>query len=504
MPHSILAHSRQLALTAAALSFLLSLWALYLDPVINLDGIVYVEAAEHFARGQWAAGFSVYKWPFYSIVIGMVSYVTGMGEGHAAYLVNACLYALIVLGFVAYVRALGGGGRVLWLAAFVALLHPDLNAFRSFVIRDAGYWACYLWSLAFYLAYVRHGRPRLLLGGTVLALAAFLFRIEGVVLLTILPACIYASRAAVRERAAAALIIAAFVTGAASVVAPLWQYVSAAEVPAGDLLARPLHHIAGSWSMVGAVMADRLEALTREFPGAGTHAVAVPVYLVTALTMILFELVKTVGVVFSGLIVYVLWTKKPYIPEEMRFWWWLIIGIQSLLVLQFGISNFFLAKRYPVALALALLPIVPFVLNDIWRRCESHGRGNSWPALVLVVLIAVESLDGVNVTTSKHYLKEAGLWLRANAPAASTIYSNDRILVYYSGLEEPGSNTEHSWKAAMREVWTDNWRAYDYFVLAMSKEHTQQEVLLFRRLDAEPVKIFSNDKGDRILIFRSG
>lgn len=504
MPYRILAHPRQLALTTAALSILLSLWALYLDPVINLDGIVYVEAAEHFARGQWAAGLSVYKWPFYSFVIGMVSYITGLAEGHAAYVVNAGLYALTVLGFVAFVGALGGSGRVLWLAALVALLHPDLNAFRSFVIRDVGYWACYLWSLAFYLAHVRDGRPGLLLGGAVLAAAAFLFRIEGIVLLTVLPACIYASRSGSRVRKTALLAVAALATVAAGAAAPLWQYVSTVEVPTGSLLTSPLRHIADGWAMVGDDIVARLAALAREFPGAATHAVTVPIYLVTVLVMTLFELIKTVGVVFSGLIIYALWMKNPYIPEQVRSWWWLLIGLQVLLVLQFGISNFFLAKRYPVALALTLLPIVPFFLDDIWRRCHAAGRAYAWRAAALAVLIAIESLDGLDLGTGKHYLKDAGLWLRANAPAGSSIYSNDRILVYYSGLEEPGADSEHSWEAAMREVWTDSWRSYDYFVLAMSRERTRHEVLLFRRLDSEPVKIFSNDKGDRVLIFRPG
>lgn len=501
MPHHLLAQHLRLSVTGVVLSVLVSLWALYLDPVINVDGTLYVRAAERFANGDWAAGLAVYKWPFYSMVIGAVAFVTGMAGGHAAYLVNAGFYALTVLGFVAFVKVLGGGTRILWIALFVALLHPVLTEFRSFIIRDVGYWACYLWSLAFFFAYVRHEQRSLLLAGWLAALAAFLFRIEGVVLLTILPACIYASRSHHATRAAVVVAAAALATAAGIAAAPVWQYVSEVNVTGGDLLAAPLHHIAGGWSLIGEIIGDRLQALQREFPGLTSSAATMPVYLITVLIMIILELVKSLGVVFTGLIVYAFCTGRLYVPGEMRRWWLLATAVQLLLVLQFGLANFFLAERYPVALALTMLPVVPFFLDELWGRVEGRGLRQQWRVALIAGLIVIESLEGLNVGTGKQYLKDAGLWLRANAPAGSSVYSNNRILVYYSGLEEPKPGGVNSWEAAMREVWTDNWRNYDYFALVMTKSNRRNEVLLFRRIDAEPVKTFGNEDGDRVLIF---
>jgi len=502
MPHHLLAHHPRLSLTGIALSALVSLWALYLDPVVNVDGTLYVGAAERFVNGEWGAGLALYKWPFYSLVIGAVSFVTGMGGGHAAYLVNAGFYALSVLGFVAFVKVLGGGTRVLWIALFVALLHPVLNEFRAFIIRDVGYWACYLWSLAFFLAYARHGERSLLLAGCLAALAAFLFRVEGVVLLTILPACIYASRT--RHPPRIAMLIAAAGLATAVAAAPLWQYVSEVNVSGRDLLGSPLHHVAASWNLIGDTIGDRLQALQREIPGLASRAATLPVYLLTVSIMIVLELVKSLGIVYSGLVVYAFCTRRSYLPGGMRRWWLLATAIQLLLVLQFALSNFFLAERYPLALALTLLPVVPFFLDDLWRRAGVRGPRYRWRVALIAALILVESLEGLDVGTDKRYLKEAGLWLRANAPPGSSVYSNNRILVYYSGLEEPKSGDVHSWEAAMREVWTESWRDYDYFALVMTKSHRQNEVLLFRRIDAEPVQSFDNKDGDRVLIFRPG
>lgn len=108
MLYELIVHHRLLCITTVVLSLLVSLWALYLDPVVNVDGIIYIKAAEHFTEGHWDTALSIYKWPFYSFIISMVAQAAGMTEGHAAYLVNGSLYVLMLLGFVALVKSLGG------------------------------------------------------------------------------------------------------------------------------------------------------------------------------------------------------------------------------------------------------------------------------------------------------------------------------------------------------------------------------------------------------------
>jgi len=504
MPYRIAVDHPRLCFAAAAASILLTLWALYVDPVVNVDGVLYIEAAEHFARGEWQAGLSVYKWPFYSLFIAAVSLVTGMAGGHAAYFLNAGLYILAILGLIALVKVLGGGRRALWLAALVGLAHPTLNEFRSFIIRDVGYWACYLWTLALLLSYARNGDARLLAAGVIAAMGALLFRIEGIVLLTVLPACIYLGRGADRGWGPAVLLVAVLATAAAVAAAPLWQYVSEVSVSTAELLTSPWHHAANSWALVGAGIDDRLQALQREFPGLSSRAAALPVYLLTVLAIMLIELVKSVGIVFSGLIVYAARARHVHLAGDARRWWRLALGLQALLVLQFGVANFFLAERYPLALALTLLPVVPLVLDDLLRRAGQPERRHWWRAALIAALIAVETVEGLDIGTQKQYLKDAGLWLRANAPAGSEVYSNNRILIYYSALRDANPGADHSWETAMQEVWADQWQTYDYFALVMTRSRRQHEVLLLRRMGADPVKTFENENGDRVLIFRPG
>lgn len=501
-PHYLILENRQLCLTALVASLLLSLWVVYLDPVINNDGILYVEAAEHFRSGQWGAGLSLYKWPFYSLVIGAASAVTGLAGGHAAYAVNAALYVLLMLGFVALVRSLGAGRTVQWIALLVALAHPGLNEYRAFVIRDIGYWASYLWALAYFFAYLQQRSNRLLTGWIVCSVLAFLFRVEGVLLFTVLPACLYAFECQGRKRALA-LALVAVITALILSASPLWQYLSELDMTDEALTTNPLEHLFSSWSTRASEVLTRLDALRWELDGITSRLMALAVYVSTSAFIMLYELVRSLGVVFSGLVVYSLVRSIRFARHGLRRWWTIVAGIQVLLVFQFVFANFFLADRYAVALALTLLAVVPFCLERLWRDWQRSDRRLSVGSILLVLLLAVQTVDGLDTATEKGHVKEAGLWLRANAATGSTLYSNSRILVYYSGLRETRGDPSYTWEEAMSELWTDRWQAHDYFALVLSRSDTRHEVQLLKRIDTEPVKRFTNDGGSAVLIFRS-
>lgn len=501
-PHHLFLEHRRLCLVAAAASLVLSLWAIHVDPVVNNDGILYIEAAHHFGAGDWRAGFAVYKWPFYSIVISAVS-ALGLPEGHSAYLLNGLLYVLLVLGFVAFVQALGGGRTAMWSAAAIALAHPVLNEFRSFIIRDIGYWACYLWSLAYLFAYLNQERRSLLFAWAVLAILAFLFRIEGIVLVTVLPACLYAAGTAGVHRAVALSAVAGI--GLLVVAAaPLWHYMSEVGFSGNALVSSPLQHIVESWRSGTGELAARLDALERDFPGVSGDLASFGVYLCAVLLIVAGELIQSVGIVFTGLAIYASWRLPRLMPDRTMKWWLIVVGIQVLLVLIFAFSNFFLTERYPLGLALSILAIIPLLLEEIWHRSPWKSKAWSWRAVVIAVLLTIEVVDGLNLATGKLYIKEAGLWVRQHAVPGSTIYSNNRILVYYSGLKDYDTEDSYSWQEAMSKVWNDEWRKYDFFVLVMNVNEARDELLLFRKISSKPVKTFTNKDGDQVLIFRPG
>lgn len=164
---------RDVRTTAAIIGLFLSAWSVYLDDVVNTDGVLYLRTAPLLADGNWQAAFSLYKWPLYPLLIALVSLIPGLGVEYSAHVLNAALTALGVVIFLSLVRELGADRKTFIAAAIVILLFPGLNRYRAFVIRDAGYIAFYL--LALLLSTGVAARAALLggsAGGALLTLSA--------------------------------------------------------------------------------------------------------------------------------------------------------------------------------------------------------------------------------------------------------------------------------------------------------------------------------------------
>ncbi len=132
-------------------SLLLSVWCVFLDDVINNDGILYLRTAELIGRGEWQAAIESYKWFFYPLLIAIFGKLTGLGLELSAHVLNAGFTALTVAAFISLIRELGGSRSAVTAAVVLVLLFPGLNEYRSFVIRDAGFLAFYMLALLLFI-----------------------------------------------------------------------------------------------------------------------------------------------------------------------------------------------------------------------------------------------------------------------------------------------------------------------------------------------------------------
>lgn len=488
-----------LCAAAALASILLSLWAWHADPIINNDGTQYVRAAGYFLGGEWHQGFEVYKWPFYSMVTAATAKVTGLTAAQAAYGVNAALYVLLVWGFLALLQALGGEGRVLVLGAIVLLLHPSLNEYRSFVIRDIGFWAFYLWGLAYFFSHVRSGATSSLVLWAAATTLAALFRVEGLAFLVLLPFSLVAARTRGAVRwvvVAAAATVGALMIGSAV----FWQHVPDSSSAASTLTER----LYAGWVGVGRDVTSRLEALGREFPGHISFLVAWPTFLITLGWMVVVKIVRATSVTYSILVGYGLAGGRLFPCRRVDGYWWAVVAINLGYLCGFAFINFFLTDRYPFALGLTLLACVPFTLERLWSSFSSAGarRHVRWLAPALALLVLAAGIKGLSIDTNKYYLREAGLWLRAHMSTGSNLYSNERRVIYYAGAESAfRSGAAYSWDEAMHEIWSGRWRHYDYLALNVSHNDPERAQYVAYKLHRDPVKTFWNKDGDRVLIF---
>ena len=62
----------------AALSLLLSLWLIAIDPVLNRDAILYLRTADAYLQGGFAASQQLFERPALSICLALLHQFTGL------------------------------------------------------------------------------------------------------------------------------------------------------------------------------------------------------------------------------------------------------------------------------------------------------------------------------------------------------------------------------------------------------------------------------------------
>ncbi|MEA3332542.1 MAG: phospholipid carrier-dependent glycosyltransferase, partial [Pseudomonadota bacterium] len=181
---------RDVCRAAVLLSFILSLWVSFTGGIVNLDGILYLNVADLLGKGDFSGAAELYGWFFYPLLIAGVHKISGFGLEMSAHLLTALFSALLTYAFLACVRELGGNRKILFLAAIIIIFHPVFMEFRAKIFRDHGYLAFYLLGVLCFLKF--YGLPlwRYAFLWGLSMLVATLFRIEGLLFLSMLPTAI--------------------------------------------------------------------------------------------------------------------------------------------------------------------------------------------------------------------------------------------------------------------------------------------------------------------------
>ncbi len=502
-PHRIIKDSPAWCAALLLASLLLSLWAIHLDPVVNADGVGDLIAAQHFAAGAWRSAVETADKPVYALLVAAVSGLTGMSVGHGAYLLNAGLCALLVLGFVALVNTLGatvpGGRPAPWMATAVVLLYPALNGVRSFVTADVGYWAFYIWSLAWFLHWTSARDRRSFWMWAAYGSAALLFGLEAIVFLLIVPAWWW-SRTIGRARV---LRFAAVIAGIGLLVCyAVWHHTWHSGMPGPGLLRHPAHYLAAGLQDVAQGLRFKLEGLRSAFLNQFSSRYDALALLTTFAALVITALVKALGPLYAGLAVYGCFGLKRMLPAVVRYWWGVFALLAVVAMLAPAFTEFEVTRGDAMIAALTLSTAIPLGLERL-RRLRMDARGElRWVLPLVLALVVLTGIKGLEPRTRHGELRAAGLWLRATAASGSALYSNNPVIDYYSGLKGYRPASGYSWQEAMRTVWSDRWRDYDYLALAIPHDKAYREGILMRDIKRRPVRVFSDQVGDRVLIFR--
>ncbi len=419
-------------LVGALGSLLLSFWYVRLAGVVNQDGVLYLLAAQ----GDVQSATSLGNWIFYSHLIRGVSWITGWAAEHAAWLVNGLLDLLLVLAFVRLVEELGGNRRTQWLGVLAVLVLPYLNDNRAEIIRDHGYWAFSLVALVCYLRLFRRFSWGWLLGWYGAMGLATLFRVEGAAFVALMPLGLLLRPVPWRRRILEMGLAYLPLGLAAGLVAGFRPDLLQGN-RLGTTLVNGVTFLGKAFVEGPSARAGELQQLLSPYY---SHGTALLVIWFAAAVDILKDLAKALSWPFFLVLLLRRWFPAPGLPAEYRRVL-LAYGGVSLLVLLFQeMRSFIMVSRYAMALALALLPVVVFALEALWRRYESGwvGRGLAGLVVFAIVVLAADSL--IESPDRKGYLAAAGRWMAGHLPESARIVADKEWLrlTYYANERKPG------------------------------------------------------------------
>ena len=449
----------------------ISAWCLYLDPVINFDGVTYLKVAQLFLDGRVGDAFEFYSWPFYSLFIAGTAKLLMLDIETAALALNTLLATSLTLAFVCIVAELSNNNRrIVAIAVLVILLFPSISKYRSFIIRDFGYLSCYLWSLYFVLRFCATTDKRHLIGWLVFAGLSSLFRFEGIVFILIAPYFLFLFGAtSIPHRKKILTLLSGLL--AISSMALLFWYVNDKYMDSVETAKNAGQDIQGLSDLF---IANIQNGLGQE----QLSLVGLAGLLLNNIGDVSYELIRRMAVFFAAFSVFA-FLKMPVLRDPLQRKIWLIYLVTNLLMLLgFSLFNSFLVSRYTMASALTLLILAPFTIDRL-IVLANHGKFleklATWFALAVLVLV---SLEGLDVKTDKVFIKQTGQWIDQNLPKDARIYTNNKLLAYYSQREGP-EDLDRLYSIDIMELfmWTGEINTFDYVVLIGSKKNWQEDTM---------------------------
>lgn len=471
--------------------------------LINKDGVLFVEAAEAFKRGDLDRAFAIFPWPFISVAIAGISSMFGISAEVAAHLLNLGYWVVAVAAMQLILRELGGGPRVIACGALLMMMHPQTLQTLSSIFRGTGYAAFLLVGIFAFIRFRKSVGIGWALGSILSLFVATLFRVEGAVVLGLVGTWIGwtswrslgGTRAGNRVRFAAVLVVLALIVAAviwggriaeAGVIDRIVDRFSrevrtsvrfvesigekSERLGEAALDKYSIHH------SVGAFLAARAYVLLVETIS-GVH----PLYIILAF----LSLGRTARAGRPG--------RDVVIP--------VLIASQLCILAAFAFKNGYLSQRYTVGLGLLVMIPAAFVLSSRFTEWQAGGRVGrcTIPAVALGVAMFITAYDAVIETgVANLQVREAGEWVREHLDDEAVYFQTPRLR-YYAG--RPWETSRYAdVDEALRELANDGGERHAFAVLELHPGSEPDEL----GADLSPVASFSNERGAMAVVFRVG
>ncbi len=483
---------------------LTSAWCLYIDDVINNDGVVYVRTADYLATGDWTGAIASHHWPFFSLLMLALSKVLGISYQWAGQLLNAGFFTASAVLFVLVTRAFGGTSRRLTVfAALVAVMHPAFNEYRAFIIRDAGYLTFFLLAVWYLARSVTAPLLRYRIGVIVAFAIASLFRIEGVVFLLSTPLLLSFTRRASGGSPWSWLALLVVSAGLLAVVLGWWLLAPTAGIDPLTAFRAPWDVVTDAWQHISASFVHKIAILRQEFLGQYGNEYAWALFIFSVLMILVSATFSQMTVPWALLVFAGLLSGVRFPHKALNRLWLSLLGMHLIILLVFAIVKLFLAARYPLALSVTALLVVPFALERALVAIRWHQLKT--PVQISVVLLLLwgigECVSGLDNVTRARAIKDSGVWLAGHTNTSGSLVSNDWRIAYYAGRYTDNDFIVEDVGKVLHGLRKGRWPDADYVALRLSRSAEKTQAWVLEALGNAPEQIFESDSGDRVLVY---
>lgn len=402
---------------------------------ISPDTVLYFESARLIALGDFKAAGQVFNWPLYSICIAGVHKITTLDIHYSAIILSILFFAITSASFIKIIE-LGGGDKKTMLVGALILFSSlyIVGDVLKMLIRDQGFWACFLTSLVFFIRFRTNHQYKDALFWQIFAILATLFRIEAIMYLLFLPVLLLFDANHKWQHRASHFIKCNFL----NILAGL-----------GIILALSLSHQLSmkSFGRLQEVFSSKLyneltyqllnksQIMSEQVLGEYLEEFAVIGLLLTFMYVIVIKVISTTGVLSVALAAYSTTQKKLITPSVATVL--NTTAIIALITMGLIITKVFvLTGRYVVAMAFVLMIHAAFQLGKFVTQYSQNKIQNKQLIIIvyLVLLIMLGSViknawpkaDGYN------YMQDAVAWVKANNPNNETVFYNESRLRFYA------------------------------------------------------------------------
>lgn len=478
----------QIRLVTAVISLFLSLAAYYFDDIINRDGVMYMEMVEAYISGGLNAMANIYDWGFFTLLVAWLSELFSSPIEFTASALNSIMFVIFTDALLLISRLLLPNLRQLAIAAVLILAFFSTNDYRDFIIRDIGYWAFTTLALYHLIRYQSNFTVFHAMSWQIAISIAVLFRIEGVVLLGLLPLFVFYSqplRSAARNWIKlnslvlpSLVILSAIVVGQEGWVEAFGKF-------------SDYHAYLNTEAL--ALKADQKLAIMEEKILTPFSAEYSALILYSGLlVMLAFKLLEGLSIGYLILLGFAWWQNRQRIavPHHHLIAWFFVLNL--IILMAFVFRQYFVVSRYclmaVVSLFLLVLPYLTRLIEETWL-----SRRRWWLALFTFIVLA-GLIDTFHSTNSKAYIKNTAIWAAHELQAEDRLLTDDEFIQYYLKREKTDVSISY------RPQKLGNYQNFDYILLVEKRRQADLEPLSGIRL--ELVHQEKNRRGNRASVYR--